>query len=249
MRRALAFLTPFGHAAIPNPRTLDWFPFAGAAIGLTVGGAWWAAGKAWAPIVAAAIAVASDVVLTGYLHLDGLADAADGLLPPMDRARRLEVMRDPSVGAFGAVTVVTVLLLRFVAFAAAPAEPLVVAALWCGSRTAMVVIARTLPYVQKDGGLVTAFMGRADIEGPPSRPGSGWTIGGVIALAVGLALAVALGFFGRGLHGLAAVGAGALGAIVVAIFARSRIGGFTGDVLGASGVVSETVGLLVLAAK
>jgi adenosylcobinamide-GDP ribazoletransferase len=249
MRRALAFLTPFGGAATPTPRTLDWFPFVGAAIGLAVGGIWWLALRAWAPIVAAAIAVTADVALTGYLHLDGLADAADGLLPPLDRARRLEVMRDPSVGAFGAVTVVVVLLLRFVAFAAAPPEPMVVVALWCGSRSAMILIARTLPYARANDGLVTAFVTPAGGDGTPQGPGSTWSIGGTFALIAGLALAVALGFFGGGPHGLAAVGAGALGAVGVALFARSRIGGFTGDVLGASGVVSETVGLLILAVK
>jgi adenosylcobinamide-GDP ribazoletransferase len=220
----------------------------GALIGLAVGGVWWAAGRVWAPMVAAGIAVVADVVFTGYLHLDGLADAADGLLPPMSRARRLEVMRDPSVGAFGAVTVGTVLLLRFSAFASAPAAPLVVAALWCGSRTAMAVIARALPYAREEGGLATAFVISREGEVAPPGGGSRWTTRGVAAVIAGAALAVALGVLGRGQRGLVAVGAEALGAAAVALGARSRIGGFTGDVLGASGVVAETAGLLVLAA-
>jgi cobalamin synthase len=70
----------------------------------------------------------------------------------------------------------------------------------------------------------------------------------VAAVIAGAALAVALGVLGRGQRGLVAVGAEALGAAAVALGARSRIGGFTGDVLGASGVVAETAGLLVLAA-
>ena len=179
---------------LPLHARFDWFPFVRTAIGLAVGGIWWVAVRAWSPIVAAAIAVTADVALTGYLHLDGLADAADGLLPPLDRARRLEVMRDPSVGAFGAVTVVIVLLLRYAAFAAAPPEPMVVVALWCGSRSAMVVIARTLPYARTNDGLVTAFVTPAGSEGTPQRPGSTWSIGGTFALIAGLALAVALGF-------------------------------------------------------
>ena len=115
MRRALAFLTPVGRGGVPTPRTFDWFPLVGAAIGLAVGGAWWLADRAWAPIVGGAVTVVVDIVLTGGLHLDGLADAADGLVPPMERIRRLQVLSDPAVGAFGGVALVTVLLLRFAA--------------------------------------------------------------------------------------------------------------------------------------
>jgi adenosylcobinamide-GDP ribazoletransferase len=200
-------------------------------------------------MVAAGIAVVADVAFTGYLHFDGLADAADGLLPPMSRARRLEVMRDPSVGAFAAVTVATVLLLRFAAFATVPPAPLVVAALWCGSRTAMTVVARTLPYARQDGGLASAFMASPEGELALSSAQSGWTVAGVVTVTAGVVGAVVFGLLGRGLHGLAAVGAEALATVAVAIFAWRRIGGYTGDVLGASGVVAETVGLLILAAR
>ena len=118
---------------------------------------WWSALRVWPPAAAAAVALACDVALTGYLHLDGLADAADGLVPPMPRARRLEVMADPSVGAFGAVTLVAVLILRFAALASAPASPLVVGALWCGSRTAMAVTVRTGTYANPTG-MAAAFL-------------------------------------------------------------------------------------------
>src|SRR5215471_1564981 len=101
MRRAVSFLTPFGGAADPAPSALAWFPAVGAIIGLVVGGIWWAARRAWAPPAAAAIAVIADAALTGMLHLDGFADAADGLLPPLPRARRLEVMADPRLGGPG----------------------------------------------------------------------------------------------------------------------------------------------------
>src|SRR5258708_2803101 len=110
MRGALAFLTPFGRTSRPTPLTLDWFPVVGAAIGRAVGGVWWAPAKEWTPLVAAGLTVAADIALTGFLHLDGLADTADGLLPPMDRSRRLEVLHDPAVGAFGAVALTAVLL-------------------------------------------------------------------------------------------------------------------------------------------
>ncbi len=245
MRRALAFLTPFGGAAVPTPGTLDWFPVVGAVIGLAVGAVWWLAARAWPPAAAAGVVIVSDVVFTGYLHLDGLADSADGLLAPMTRQRRLEVMTDPAVGAFGAVTLVVVLLLRFGAFASTRAAPLVVGALWCASRAAMAVVARSSHYA-RPGGLATAF-----VDGDaPIRPGTRPHIVGIaVPVVVGVALSVGMAVVGRGTHGLAALGGELVAFALVVVLAQRRIGGFTGDVLGAAGVVGETVGLLVLAAK
>jgi adenosylcobinamide-GDP ribazoletransferase len=245
VRRAIAFLTPFGGAAVPSPGTLDWFPVIGTAIGLAVGGVWWLAGRAWPPAAAAGIALACDVALTGYLHLDGLADAADGLLPPMEPERRLEVMKDPAVGAFGAVTLVVVLVLRFGAFASAAAAPIVVGALWCASRAAMAVVARAAPYA-RPGGLASAFVATE----ARSRPGQPVGVSAAFVPGmVGAAMAFGLAVLGRGGHGAAAVGAEVVAMALVVAFAQRRIGGFTGDVLGAAGVIGETVGLLVLAAK
>ena len=200
--------------------------------------------------MAAGVTVVVDAVLTGGLHLDGLADAADGLLPPMDRARRLRVLGDPAVGAFGAVALATALLLRFGAFATTPARPLVVAGLWCGSRTAMAVMARTMPYARPEGGLATAFVTSStaktrSVFGHPFRP----SLGPVLTLVGGVLLAGALAAVGRGVVGLAAVAAEAVAAAGVGWLAWRRIGGFTGDVLGAAGVIGETVGLLVAVAK
>jgi adenosylcobinamide-GDP ribazoletransferase len=186
----------------------------------------------WPAAVAAAIVVAADLALTGLLHVDGLADSADGLLPHLDRARRLEVMATPDVGAFGVATVGAVLLLRWATLATMAPSPLLLGGLWCASRTAMAVTARTMPYA-RPGGLASSFLGGR------ARP----------AAIVGGALAVALGFAGPGVPGAVAVGAVAVGAAGVVVLARRRIGGFTGDVLGASGMVGETAGLVVAAAR
>lgn len=250
MRRALAFLTPIGRGGAPTPRTFDWFPLVGAAIGLVVGGAWWLADRAWVPLVGAAVTVVVDAVITGALHLDGLADAADGLLAPMDRVRRLRVLSDPAMGAFGGVALVTVLLLRFGAFTTTPARPLVVAGLWCGSRTAMAVMARTMSYARPEGGLATAFVtsSTGETEAASGRP-IHLRVGSVVAMVGGALLSCGLAAAGRGVLGLAGVGAEAVAAAGVGWLAWRRIGGFTGDVLGAAGVVGETVGLLVAVAK
>lgn len=229
MRRALSFLTPMGGAVAPSPAALAWFPVVGAMLGLVLGGVWWVADRLWAAPVAAAVVVAADLALTGMLHFDGLVDSADGLLPPLDRARRLEVMADPAAGAFGVGVAVVVLLLRWASLAALAPAPWLLAALWCGSRLAMAVVAGTVPYA-RPGGLAGAFLGDRR-----------WPVAGVLLL---VALVVAAG--GDGIGGAVALVVAA--AAVVALAVR-RLGGFTGDVLGAAGLLGETAGLLVAAAR
>lgn len=229
MRRALSFLTPMGGAATPSPAALAWFPVVGALLGLVLGGVWWVADRLWAAPVAAALVVAADLALTGMLHFDGLVDAADGLLPHLDRSRRLEVMADPAAGAFGVGVAVVVLLLRWASLATLAPSPLLLAALWCGSRLAMAVIAGTVPYA-RPGGLAGAFLG-----------GRRRQVAGALLLAV---LTVAAG--GDGVAGVVALAVAA--AAVVALAVR-RLGGFTGDVLGAAGILGETAGLLAAAAR
>ena len=232
MRRAFAFLTPLFGASEPRPRTLAWFPFAGAALGLVLGAVWWGAERVWPAAVAAAIVVAADLALTGLLHVDGLADSADGLLPHLDRARRLEVMAAPEVGAFGVAAVGAVLLLRWAALATTAPSPFLLGGLWCASRTAMAVAARKVPYA-RPGGLASAFLGGRTLS----------------TALIGAVLATGLAFAGPGVAGIAAVAGVVAGAAGVVALARRRIGGFTGDVLGASGMVGETAGLLVAAAR
>lgn len=231
MLAALAFLTPLGRAREPDARSFSWFPLVGAMLGAAVGAIWWGSGELWAPAVAATIAVAADLALTGALHIDGLADTADGVLPHLDRRRRLEVMAQPDVGAFGVAAVVVTLVLRVTILASLKPNVALVAALWCASRTLMAVTARTVPYARAEGGLASAFLG--------GRPGP--------VAAVGAGCSIALGIVAMGGRGAAAVVAVAVAGAAVVAFARRRLRGFTGDVLGAAGVIGETVGLLAAA--
>jgi adenosylcobinamide-GDP ribazoletransferase len=232
----VSFLTPFGGATTPSPAALEWFPVVGAAMGLALGGWWWLVDRAWSNAVSAGLVVAGDLALTGLLHLDGLADTADGLLPALPRERRLQAMTDPGVGAFGTGVVVVTLLLRFGAFVALRPSILLVGALWCASRTTMAVAARVVPYARAEG-LATAFLSDA--------PGHSVDR---IAL-VGVVIAGGLAGLGRQGVGVMAVLAEVAAAVGVVELARRRVGGFTGDVLGAAGMVGETVGLLVAAAR
>jgi adenosylcobinamide-GDP ribazoletransferase len=209
MRRALAFLTPLGRATVPDARTMSWFPVVGAGIGVVVGSVWWSADRLWPPAVAAALTIAADLALTGMLHVDGLADSADGLLPQLPRQRRLEVMSEPAVGAYGITVTASVLLLRFAA------------------------LESMQPYARTEGGLATVMLG-----------GDWWPVG-----LYGVVASVSLGAFAGGRSTEVAVAAGLVASAGVVLFARRRLGGFTGDVLGAAGVVGETAALVVAAAK
>ncbi len=233
MIRALGFLTVVGRPRRPVGSTVDWFPLAGTAIGAAVGGVWLVARHAWAPAPAAAIAVVFDLVITGMLHLDGVADTADGVLAHLDRGRRLEVMAEPTIGAFGIGAAGAVLLIRWACLDALVPNVALLAALYCVSRTVMAVTVRTVRYAREDVGLASTFLG-----------GRRWWW----LASEGAVLGIGLGYWAEGFHGLVAVvGAGVAGAVVVR-FCRRRLGGFTGDVLGGAGMVAETVGLLVAAA-
>jgi len=232
--RALGFLTVVGRSAPPDPSTLRWFPFAGALIGLTVGGLWWGAAEVWSPALAAALVVAADLAITGMLHLDGLTDTADGVLPHLGRARRLAVMAEPTVGAFGVGVAVVVLLVRWAAFAMLAPSVVLVGGLWCVARSVMAVALRAVPYAREGGGLASAFVGTRSWFG--------------LAL-VGTALALGLGVLAAGTAGAVAVVAAAVAGAGVVALGVSRLGGYTGDVLGAAGMMAETVGLVAAAAR
>ena len=240
-RAAVAFLTPLGPGAkaealpAPSSRTMAYFPAVGAALGCAVGWGWRLAGGKLAPLPAAALAVAGDAMLTGALHLDGLADAADGLLAHVPARSRLEIMAEPGVGTFGNVALGLSLIARTSALSSMAASPALLGAIYCTSRSMMVVGSRVLPYARENG-LATAFL--------PARPGTDTAL---VSAMAGAGAALALAAACRGRKGAEAVLTGwAAGALVLAL-ARHRLGGFTGDVLGAAGALCETAALVVAA--
>jgi adenosylcobinamide-GDP ribazoletransferase len=241
VRSAFAFLSVFGRASTPTSTTFAWFPVVGTVIGLLVGTVWWASDRLWPPLVAAVIVVIADLALTGMLHFDGLADSGDGLLAPMTRERRLQAMSDPAIGAFGLLSVVAILILRVSALGAMRPSILAIAGLWCASRTAMVAISLLLPYA-KDEGIVRAFLGAT------SRARAQRNVL-IVALVSGIALATTALAVARSWRGMGALVIELVAMALVAVLSWRRLGGYTGDVLGAAGVVGETVGLLVLALR
>jgi adenosylcobinamide-GDP ribazoletransferase len=216
---------------------MTWFPIVGGGMGLVLGWVWRQGNSHWAPLPAAALVIAGDCLLTGALHLDGLADSADGLLAHVPARTRLEIMAEPQVGTFGTVAVALAVLGRAAALASRPASPALLAAIYCSSRSVMVLASRVLPYARGQG-LASAFIPAGDGDDPALAAGVAGAAG-----ALGLAWLVA------GRRGAAAVVAGWAASAAVVDLAYRRLGGFTGDILGAAGVVAETVSLLAAASR
>ena len=234
MRSALAFLTVVPVAApdgAPGERLgRVFFPAVGTLLGLCAAAGFWLGSLLAGPWVGAVAALTVLAGLTGCLHLDGLADCADGLLIAAGRQRRLEVMRDPRLGAFG-VTALILLLLADAAVLAHLGSPATLPALVAAgtfSRLAMLGVLILLPYVRQEGlGQAAGGAGRRDLA-----------LGGLLAAPV-LLLDWPHALLG-------AVGA-AVAALALAALARARIGGATGDVYGATSEVAQLLALLAFA--
>ena len=226
---ALGFFTrlPVGRALSPLPR-LSACAWALPLVGLVVA-APGAAALALAPgALAAILAVALSVWLTGGLHEDGLADLADGM-GGRDPARRLEIMRDSRIGSYGVLTLGLVTALRIAALAALPFAAAAFLALAMLSRAGVAVL-MVLPPARHDG------LGAA--AGRPPAP--------VLGAAAAIALAGAVLALGTG-PALLALAAVVTAQGYVAWLALRRLGGQTGDVLGAAQQAGEAAGLAALA--
>jgi adenosylcobinamide-GDP ribazoletransferase len=208
------------------------YPVIGLGIGLVLAAVSWGLARSGVgPGVSAFVLVAAGTALTGALHLDGLADTADGLFLWGDRARRLAVMRDPNVGSYGVAAVVLVVLGKYAALSglAGPARGWAVIGAAVVSRSLVLVSAGTAGYARPEG------TGRILVEATTLRDAAG---AGVLALIAGAVVAGGAGL-------LAAVLAIGLACGVTGL-ARARLGGVTGDTLGAVVETGELVVLLTL---
>ena len=108
----LPFRLPEDWSTGDSGRASIWYPFVGLVIGVLTWLVWKSATLVFAPLVAGVITLIVWVALTGGLHLDGLADCCDGLFASVSAERRLEIMKDPHMGTFGAVGLILVLFLK-----------------------------------------------------------------------------------------------------------------------------------------
>lgn len=218
--------------APPRPDAAWAWPLAGAgvaALGAALAAAAMALGLPAEP--AAALALGLCAMLTGGLHEDGLADCADGFFGGHTRERRLVIMKDSAIGSFGALALVVVTLIRWSALAAVIAAGHwgVVIAIGALSRAPMAVLIHALPNARGSG--LSKAVGR------PSRR----AVAGAGGVAVVLVLATA-GWAGFGMILMVAIAT-----LWLARLAQARIGGQTGDVLGAAQQLAEAAALCAAA--
>lgn len=181
-----------------------------------------AIGLSEAPV--AAITLAIMTIMTGAMHEDGLADTADGLWGGWDRARRLEIMKDSRIGAYGVIALVCGFLIHWTALDALFTRgyvwaPLIVMAAL--SRANMVLLMYVMPNARDTG--LSQSVGR-----PPQA---------ATFIAIGLAAVISFAFIG--ISGFTALLVSLCAALGCALIAHRKIGGQTGDILGATQQVSQ----------
>jgi len=230
---AIAFLT-----VIPVPNFLKsrrengmfaGYPAAGLLIGVLLSAA--AAGAAWLfpPPAAAVLLVGVSVLLTGAIHLDGLADCADAFYGRRDRETVLRILKDPRIGTMGGAAIGFSLLLRAASFLSLPPGLLVIAlpVATMFARSSVLAAMRVLPYLRSTSGIIS---GR-----PASSPGHVVLASAAILISAGLLPVPTV--------------AALVACIIFWRISWKKIGGCTGDVLGATIEIAEIVFLLALTAQ
>ena len=218
-------------------RSARWFPLVGLFVGAVAGTILWAASAVFPPAVAVGLSIGASVLLTGGFHEDGLADTADALGGAVSGERALEIMKDSRIGTYGALALVIVLGLKAAVLTAmlpALAVPALLLA-HTASRAAAVVLIRVLPYA-------------GDIAHAKAKPlaqrvsGAGVVVAFATVLVVGAVLAAHVPSHGLlAMTGLALL---AIGTVWSIRWLRRRLGGYTGDTLGATQQVTELLVLL-----
>jgi len=217
------------HAFARQARAAWAFPLVGLVVALLAGGLSWAALWLGLPAgVAAGLVLGAQILLTGAMHEDGLADTADGLWGGYTPDRRLEIMKDSAIGTYGVLALILSLGLRWAALTVLLPGGGIVALVAAAtlSRAPLAMLMTALPPAR--GGGLSAGIGapgwRASLTSLVIGAGLAWLAVGPMALI------------------LLALGLGATAAL--ATLARAKIGGQTGDILGATQQVVEMMALL-----
>lgn len=217
--------------------SVRWFPLVGAVVGAFGASAMLALDRVLPAGLAALLAVAAMLLLTGAFHEDGWADSFDGLWGGTDREQRLAIMRDSRIGTYGAAALVLLLLARWQCLVHIPAAwlPAALIAAHAWARWTTAALCRLLPYARSEG---------------PNKPVAAGVGTPELAIASMLAVTATIP--------LVQVATAALGLALVALTAavvhgamrllRARLGGITGDTLGAANVAVEVGALLLVVA-
>ena len=242
MRSLIAAFRFLTRLPVPGPETraedlsgaVGWFPVVGACVGLATAGVFVLARRLWEAPVAAVLAVAFGLLLTGGFHEDGFTDAADGLGGGWTRERVLEIMKDSRIGAYGAMALWCTLTLRWAALwslerSALWALPL--AMVW--GRWSIAVMLRLLPSISQ--GLAKEV-----------HKGLSWW---ALALSTLLLVLANLAAWHWSSLNLMRPAASIVVALAWCFYLRQRLGGHSGDLLGAGNQLVEAAALLALLVK
>jgi adenosylcobinamide-GDP ribazoletransferase len=212
-------------------RAAPWLPVVGVMIGGVVAAVYATTRSPLGPLAAAVLAVGTGILLTGALHEDGLADTVDAFGAGVGRERTLEILKDPRHGTYGVLALVLGVGARVAAIAELTGIGAVAAvpAAHAVSRAAAAWMLARWP-AATPGGLGATY------SAPVTRRHAGTAIAAAACVGVGL----------LGLWGLGALAIAAVSALVMGRLSEGRIGGITGDVLGAAQQLCE-IGVLLLA--
>ena len=213
-------------------RSRAWYAPVGLLLGLAMAGLAWLLGRWLPPLPLAALLVVLWAGMSRFLHLDGLSDSADALVHMTSRERALEIMKDSRVGAFGLCAVVGTLLLKFAALASLSGPGLWGALILAPGlgRALAAMLAALMPPARAQG-LGAGVAGGAGWLPELAGAGLALVVAGVVAGRAGVAATLAVGLWG----------------LLLALWFRRRLGGVTGDTLGAAIETAEALALLVLA--
>jgi adenosylcobinamide-GDP ribazoletransferase len=231
--RTLTVIPVPGQDARNFASSLPWFPIVGLFIGSILYGAAFLAGIAfanpWNEGIALVI-VGLSIILTRAIHVDGLSDWADGFGGGNDKQKILLIMKDPHKGVFGVIAIVFTILTKWVCIfrlLATHASFWIIGA-YIISRTMQVEMAASLPYARIESGTACPFVNNARI------------MHRITALIIALGLVVWI----FGIEGIAFIAGSWIACTLFGLWCRKRIGGVTGDTLGACSEIIETTVLL-----
>ena len=213
-------------------RAAPWFPVIGIGIGVVLALTDRVTQVFFPLLLAGLLTVTVWKLLTGGLHLDGLADCLDSL-GGRDAEQRLAIMRDSRIGAFGALGLILLLLLEIAALTEMPPSVRVVALL------VVPTIARATPP------LLARVFSAAKQEGQGAAFGAGV---GTLAVPIALSIALVVAIVALRTLGLVVLVVSVVSALGLARFFAARVSGITGDVLGAAIEIAELTGLLTVSA-
>jgi len=235
---ALAFLTPLripagwcgGEGGLRQ--ATPFFPVVGALIGGGAAAATYGLDHVLSPLPASAVVVLLLVAASAGLHMDGLADTADGLLSARPRERMLEIMRDSRIGTMGVVAVTGVLVLKVGLLSASGGDLRWRAVLLAPilGRAAVLLVMAWFPYARTSGGLASVFLA----GGRRTRL---WTVWPLLSMFLP-------GWFLLSYRGLVTAGAAIASTVLLAWHVKRRLGGYTGDTLGATSELIEILPFL-----